>query len=168
MIDNTMTAARRRRKRNWPPALLLALGIAAAARPLVAATTEYVVVDRHTGLAISGFDPVFYFTDGAAMPGRAAFEHPFAGAVWRFRNEGNRAAFAAEPDIYMPRFGGYDPIGVTRGIAAPGNPRLWVVSEGRLYLFYTEQARIAFKEDAEAIAAEADRNWPSVQLTLSP
>src|SRR5262249_42797400 len=155
-------------------ALLLALGIAAAARPLVAATTEYVVVDRHSGLAISGFDPVLYspmvphFTDGAAMPGRAAFEHPFAGAVWRFRNEGNRAAFAAEPDLYMPRFGGYDPIGVARGIAAPGNPKLWLVSEGRLYLFYAEQTRTAFKVDAEAIGAEAERNWPSVQLTLSP
>jgi len=68
----------------------------------------------------------------------------------------------------MPRFGGYDPIGVARGIAAPGNPKLWLVSEGRLYLFYAEQTRTAFKVDAEAIAAEAERNWASVQLTLSP
>ena len=138
------------------------------ALPLVAATTEYVVVDRHTGFAISGFDPVLNFTDGAAMPGRAAFEHAFAGAVWRFRNEGNRAAFAAEPDIYMPRFGGYDPIGVARGIRVPGSPRLWLIIEGRLCLFYTEQARTAFQQDAEAIAAAAERNWPSVELTLSP
>ena len=33
------------------------------------------------------------------------------GAIWRFRNEGNRAAFAADPEVYMPRFGGYDPVG---------------------------------------------------------
>ena len=35
---------------------------------------------------------------------------------------GNRAAFAANPDIYMPRFGGYDPLGVARGVAVAGNP----------------------------------------------
>src|SRR5262249_4012227 len=145
-------------------ALLVALGIAAAALPLVAATPEYVMVDRHTGLAISGFDPVLYFTDRAAMPGPAAFD----GAVWRFRNEGNRPAFPTEPDLYLPRFGGYDPIGVARGIRVPGSPRLWLIIEGRLCLFYTEQARTAFQQDAETIAAAAERNWRSVELTLSP
>ena len=43
-------------------------GSLAAALPIGAATTEYVVVDRNSGLAISGFDPVAYFTDGAAVP----------------------------------------------------------------------------------------------------
>ena len=36
-----------------------------------AATTERVVVDRHTGLAISGYDPVTYFTDA-----KPVFESP--------------------------------------------------------------------------------------------
>src|SRR4051794_14231450 len=85
-----------------------------------AATTELVVINRHTGLAISGFDPVAYFSDGAAKTGRAQFEMPFAGAVWRFANEGNRAAFEADPDIYMPQFGGYDPVAIARGASAPG------------------------------------------------
>ena len=76
-----------------------------------AATGELVVVDRHTGLAISGFDPVAYFID-TPSPGRGEFEATFAGAVWRFRNAGNRAAFVADPEVYMPRFGGYDPVAV--------------------------------------------------------
>ena len=122
MIGNTMTAARQQRKSCRP-----GLGRRAWLRPdlarrlvrppIGAATTERVVVDRHTGLAISGFDPVAYFTDGgAADRAGPSSNSAYAGAVWRFRNEGNRAAFAADPEIYMPRFGGYDPVGVARAV----------------------------------------------------
>ncbi len=133
-----------------------------------AATTEYLVVDRNSGLAISGFDPVAYFIEGVASLGKGEFEASFAGAVWRFRNEGNRGAFIADPDTYMPRFGGYDPVEVARGVAIPGDPRLWTLSGERLYLFATPESRELFAGDAERMIATADRRWPSVQLTLSP
>jgi hypothetical protein len=64
-----------------------------------AATTERVVVDRLTGLAIGGMDPVAYFTDKRPIPGRSDFEASVAGAVWRFRNDDNRAFFLAHPEI---------------------------------------------------------------------
>src|SRR3954463_10776658 len=64
-----------------------------------AATTERIVVDPNRGLALSGFDPVAYFTDGKPLMGRGDLEMSFAGATWRFRNEGNRAAFAENPEV---------------------------------------------------------------------
>lgn len=136
--------------------------------PVGAATTELIVVDPHTGLAISGYDPVAYFTDNAPRPGKAEIEYTFAGAVWRFRNQGNRAAFLDDSDIYMPRFGGYDPVGVARGTALPGDPRLWLISGERLYLFFTPENKAAFAADPEQIATDAERKWPTVQLTLAP
>jgi len=141
---------------------------AALAGPLAAATSEHLVIDRHTGLAISGFDPVAFFVDADAIQGKGTFEYAFAGAVWRFRNEGNRAAFAADPGVYMPRFGGYDPVGVARGVGVPGDPRLWLIADGRLYLFYTPAARAAFGDNPKGVVEAAERNWPAVQLTLSP
>jgi hypothetical protein len=156
----------------WPLATIMATVLALAgllgAVPLGAATTEYVVVDRNTGLAVSGFDPVAYFTDGVALLGKGNFEYGYAGAVWRFRNEGNRAAFEANHDFYMPRFGGYDPVGVARGVGVPGDPRLWLIKVDRLYFFYTEEARATFSAEADQVIATADRMWPAVQLTLSP
>jgi hypothetical protein len=144
---------------------------ALSATPVVrpyAATTELLVVDRYSGLALNGFDPVAYFVDKAAAMGSETLEYPFAGAVWRFRNEGNRAAFMADPEVYMPRFGGYDPVAVARGVPIPGDPRLWLIVDDRLYLFFTPGARDGFADDAERIAAAADRRWPEVRLTLSP
>jgi hypothetical protein len=173
MIGKTMTAPRRQRKLCRPLSrrnLLAALGaLGALAGPgAYAATTEQIVVDGRTGLAISGFDPVAYFVDGAAEPGKDVFEQSFAGVVWRFRNEGNQAAFAADPDVYMPRFGGYDPVGVARGVTVAGDPRVWLIVEARLYLFYSLENRAAFAADADDLTATAERQWPALQRTLSP
>src|SRR5499426_4412464 len=140
--------------------------------PPQAAAAERIVVDRHTGIALGGFDPVAYFVDADAIRGKGEFEHAFAGVVWRFRNEGNRAAFAADAKVYMPRFGGHDPVAAARGVGVPGDPRLWLIVEGRLYLFFTPEAQAAFADNPKDLVKDlvetAGRNWPAVQLTLSP
>jgi hypothetical protein len=132
-----------------------------------AATTERVVVNRYTGLAIEGFDPVAYFVDGQASVGLPEFEASAAGAVWRFRNEGNRASFAAHPDIYGPQFGGYDPVDLARGVTVAGNPRFWIVSDERLYLFGREENRDAFAADSERLLRGANARWPALEQGLA-
>ena len=145
----------------------LVIGVCALSPALRAATTERIVVDRHTGLAIYGVDPVAYFTDRKPVAGREEFEHRFAGAVWRFDNEGNRAAFIAHPGVYMPRYGGYDPVGIARGVSTAGSPDLWVVYDERLYLFYTAQARQAFIADPALVIASASARWAEVKSDLA-
>ena len=145
---------------------LATLGLAVA--PLRAATTELVVTERHSGLAISGFDPVAYFAEQAARPGHAELELRHAGVTWRFRNEGNRAAFAAHPEIFAPRFGGYDPVAIARGASAPGHPEVWLVIEDKLYLFHSDAARADFAVDHDRIIDAAERRWPAILRILSP
>jgi hypothetical protein len=135
---------------------------------VAAATIQRVVVDERTGLAIHGFDPVAYFTEGAAAPGREELELPFAGAVWRFRNQGNRSAFAERPDIYMPQFGGYDPVVLARGVATAGHPNVWLIVGDRLYLFHTREARASFAADPQAATAAARVNWPAIERNILP
>jgi YHS domain-containing protein len=132
-----------------------------------AVTTERVVVNRFTGLAIEGFDPVAYFVDARAVIGQEDFEASKTGAVWRFHNEGNRAAFVANPEIYGPQFGGYDPMDVARGITVAGNPRFWVISGSRLYLFGREQTREAFSADPNRFLRLAKLRWPAVEQGLA-
>ena len=162
-----MTAARQERKsRRFRAFLGALLAVSAHFTAVRAATTEWIVVNRYTGLAIDGFDPVAYFIDGAPKAGRAGLELRSAGATWRFHNEGNRAAFTAAPGVYAPRFGGYDPMGVARGTAAAGHPALWLIAEQRLYLFYSAEAQAAFSRDPERVIEAAERNWPEVQRAL--
>ena len=132
-----------------------------------AATTERVVVNRYSGLAIGGFDPVAYFTESMAVEGLPDFEAREAGAVWRFRNEGNRASFVAHPEIYGPQFGGYDPVDLGRGVTYAGNPRFWVVAGQRLYLFGREDNRDAFAAEPARFLEEATARWPALERGLA-
>ena len=133
-----------------------------------AATTERIVVDPVRGLALNGFDPVAYFTDSRPLLGREDLELRFAGATWRFRNEGNRAAFLENPEVYLPVFGGHDPVAVTRGVATPGHPQIWLVTGERLYLFYDADARKAFVANPATVMAQAENRWPDVLQTIVP
>ena len=166
-----MTAARQKRKQYCGCAAALAgliLALSAGPPASVAATTERLVVDWHSGLAIAAYDPVAFFTEGRPTPGNADFELRYGGAIWRFRNVGNREAFAAEPDIYMPKFGGYDPIGIGRGVAVAGNPNVWLITGERLYLFYDRARQEKFAADSDRLIGEAERKWPEVKRALSP
>jgi hypothetical protein len=148
--------------------LLAGLGVLALAEfAAQASTTERVVVNRYTGLAIEGFDPVAYFADARAVVGLANFEASESGAVWRFRNASNRASFVAHPDIYGPQFGGYDPIDLARGVPFAGNPRFWLVLSERLYLFGREASRDAFAADPLRVLREANQRWPGLEQTLA-
>jgi hypothetical protein len=166
-----MTAARQSRKQHGASIAafaLLLLALSLCPPPSRAATTERIVADWHTGLAIGGYDPVAFYMDGKPVPGSPDVELHYAGAIWRFRNVGNREAFAARPDIYLPQFGGYDPIGVSRGVAVAGNPSLWLITGGRLFLFYDHRRLEIFTSDPARFIAEAQRKWPDVLSTLSP
>ncbi len=168
-----MSAQRRQRKPGgaafWAQVgFVLLLFLASPSLPTSqASTTERIVVDPNRGLALSGFDPVAYFTDEKPLMGHDDLELSFAGTTWRFRNEGNRAAFAQNPEVYLPMFGGYDPVAVARGVATPGHPQIWLVRGERLYLFYDAEARKVFST-TPGIAAEAEKKWPDVLLTISP
>jgi hypothetical protein len=146
----------------------LGLALSAGLAVCRAAVTERIVVDWHSGLAIGGYDPVAYFTDGKQMLGSADFELRSDGVIWRFCNVGNREAFAARPDVYMPQFGGYDPLGVARGVAVAGNPNVWLIANQRLFLFFDQTWLAKFAADQDRLVAEAERKWPSVLETLSP
>ena len=166
-----MTSARRKRKQYGLVCAVL-LGAAAALLALTplaqAGLTGRIVVDWHTGLALSGYDPVAFFTDSRALTGSAEIELRHDGVIWRFRNVGNRAAFAERPDVYMPRYGGYDPVDVARGVAVAGNPLVWAILGERLFLFYDRAQREKFTADPARYVAAADRKWPAVMRTLDP
>jgi hypothetical protein len=164
-----MTAARQERK---PPTLFgLFMGVALGMgiftpSPVRAASDNQLAVNLTTGLAISGFDPVAYFTDGKALFGRPELELNVDGSVWRFTNEGNRGAFVKDPEIYAPRFAGYDPLAIGRGRSVQGHPLIWAVAGQRLYLFYSEQTRASFLADPGRIIDTAERKWPDVSRSL--
>ena len=90
------------------------------------------------------------------------------GATWRFHSEANRAAFAKDPDLYMPRYGGHDPVAVGQGTARPGDPDFWAVRDKKLFLFQSEETKRDFELDPGTMTMMAETTWPYVRDTIAP
>jgi hypothetical protein len=111
----------------------------------MSATTGGVGADD-VRLAIRGYDPVGYFTDGKALPGRPEFELEWNEHLYRFVSAAHRELFKAEPVRYAPQFSSYCAMSLTRGEVVEANPEYWLISEGKLYLFGKPTGPAAFQQ----------------------
>jgi hypothetical protein len=115
-------------------------------------------------LAVRGYDVVAYRTEGKPTPGSPSFEYRWKNAVWRFTTAEHRDLFAKAPDRYAPEFGGYCAYAVSRGYTADGDPAVWRLVDGRLYLNYSVQAREMWEKDVPGNIAKGRQNWPGVLM----
>ncbi len=134
--------------------------------PDLPALGETMQRDLRSGLALNGFDPVAYRSEGRATPGQARFELIHRGIAWRFVSAANRAAFSDAPEAYEPAFAGFDALGVSEGRAIETNPALFAVVGQRLVLFRTPENRRDFIARSAAMA-QADARWREVYETIA-
>ena len=115
------------------------------------------------GLAIHGYDPVAYFSEGRPVEGKAEFIHTYEGTEWRFATAANRDAFAADPTRYAPQYGGYCAWAVSQGYTASIDPDAWHIEAGKLYLNYSKSVQRDWAEDIPGHIAKGDANWPGLK-----
>ncbi len=74
---------------------------------LFAGDSERPVNKDKSDIAIKGYDPVAYFTENRAVKGKEEFEYLYEGARWRFSSAAHRDLFVANPERYLPQYGGF-------------------------------------------------------------
>ena len=91
--------------KNWHLIVILALAF------FCTVTKPGIAFDKinksNNGIAIKGYDPVAYHTEGRAVKGNKNFSYNWNDAEWYFANAENRDLFAANPERYAPQYGGY-------------------------------------------------------------
>lgn len=125
-------------------------------------STKAINVDT-AGVAIHGYDPVAYFTVGKPTPGNAQFTAKHDGATYRFASAANRDAFLKEPAKYAPAFGGFCAMGAALDKKLDGDPKLWRIVDGKLYLNVGEPAQKRWLEDVPGNIKKAESNWPKIK-----
>ena len=132
---------------------------AAIAGPAFAGKPETFAVDK---VAIRGYDPVAYFTEGEPVKGDSSHSSDHNGASWQFSSAENKAKFDADPDAFAPQFGGYCAYAVSKGATAPTDPNAWTIVDDKLYLNYSTGVRKIWKKDLAGNISRAIENWPKV------
>lgn len=115
-----------------------------------------------SSLATGGYDPVSYFKDGVPRLGDARFTMTYKGATWRFASQANLDAFRSNPAAYAPQYGGYCAWAVSQGYTASGDPLVWNIVGGKLYLNYNKDVQANWSKDIPGHIVRADKNWPGV------
>ena len=143
------------------PVFLAAAGIISLA---AAANAGEVNTGYFGDVAIKGYDPVAYFTDGKAVRGSEAISYDWLGATWRFSSDEHRRLFSTSPVSYAPQYGGL----CAEGVAAHGeatvniDPESWKIVDGKLYL-----TAAAHFQDRTLDVAAAEKNWPISHAKLT-
>ena len=116
-----------------------------------------------SGIAIRGYDPVAYFTAGKPTLGDAKFSASQDGATYYFATAANRDAFLKEPAKYAPAFGGFCAMGASLEKKFDGDPSLWKVVDGKLYLNVSPDAQKAWEKDVPGNISKGNRNWSAIK-----
>jgi YHS domain-containing protein len=143
-------------------ALVFAAALGVAPMPGDAQAASPINVLAGNGVAIHGYDPVAYFVDGGPRKGRPELALDHAGARWLFASEANRERFRAEPQKYLPAYGGYCAYGVAQGYLVKIDPDAWAIVDGRLYLNSDRSVARTWRKDVPGYVAKADANWPGL------
>lgn len=139
--------------------LFLALFVATLALPLAAQTKTLLNLDK-ASLAIQGYDPVAFFTDGKPVKGKPEFPARHNGALYYFASKEHRDLFDADPAKYEPVFGGYCAYGVSRNKLVEIDVDAFQIVDNKLLLQYSKGVRDDFNKDTKGNLAKANANWP--------
>ena len=113
-------------------------------------------------VALKGYDPVSYFTEGQPQKGSDEYWFAFDDAIYLFRSAAHRDMFAADPERYAPQYEGFCAAGISKGYKTEPDPEVWVIANGKLYLLSLKERLPEFKRDTAAFVEKANDNWPGL------
>jgi len=144
---------------NWPGLVKQQMAVA---KPASGKPAVLVNVSGASKVALSGYDPVAFFSDSKAVSGSPFISAEHQGATYFFASEEHKQLFVAKPDTYVPQFGGFCAFGVAIGKVLPVDIRTWQVREGKLYLNLNAEILKGFNADFAGNLAKAQKNWPEL------
>ena len=109
-------------------------------------------------VALKGYDPVSYFTDGKPEKGTGEFTFAFDDTTYWFKSAEHKAKFAADPERYAPQFDGYCAMQLSRGIKSEADPEVWTITNGKLYVFSKKPAIPKFQQNVAEVVEKAGAN----------
>jgi YHS domain-containing protein len=115
------------------------------------------------GVAAQGYDVVGYFTDNKPVKGSGDHVARINGLDYLFASDEHKKAFLANPDKYMPQYGGWCAFGTSVGKKIPGDPLAWAIVNGKLYLNLNDRVQKIWSKDMQGYITRADANWLQIK-----
>lgn len=116
------------------------------------------IVNQEDGLALAGYDVVNYFK-GTAVKGSPEWAATHRGVAYHFTSERNLHLFQADPERYLPAYGGWCAYAMARsGNRVQADPGAFRVTGERVFLF-SGNALKKWEKKEKSFLRQADENW---------
>ncbi|MEP4194322.1 MAG: YHS domain-containing (seleno)protein [Aliishimia sp.] len=135
---------------------------ATTAFPVFASDVPELNLSR-SGLALRGVDPVSYFEAGKPLQGRKDIVLDYKGGTYRFGSQETLALFKSNPEKYLPAFGGYCAYGTAVNTKVDGDPNVWHIVDGQLYLNINRSVDRVWQRNIPRYLRDANKNWPNIR-----
>ncbi|WP_411820359.1 YHS domain-containing (seleno)protein [Hyphococcus formosus] len=131
------------------------------------AADEYNVSSGNTlsgsPLGVHGVDTVVLSKFGAVTDGNASHAVVYDGVSYYFSTKKTAKLFEADPQSYLPQYGGFCAFAVALGKKLDGDPRYADIVDGKLYLFVNDEIFRKYKKNPGKIIKDAERKWPNIR-----
>ncbi len=117
----------------------------------------------HSTPAVQGYDVVSYQTGKRPIRGNGNFVAVYDGATYQFSSTDNQKAFEKDPEKYVPAYGGYCAFGTSVSKKFIGDPEVWRIVDGKLYLNLDTRIQAEWVKDVPGRIKTADANWRNIK-----
>ncbi len=117
----------------------------------------------HSTPAVQGYDVVSYQTGKRPIRGNGNFIAVYDGATYQFSSTDNRKTFERNPEKYIPAYGGFCAFGTSVGKKFIGDPEVWRIVDGTLYLNLDTSIQATWLKDVPGRIKTADANWRNIK-----
>jgi YHS domain-containing protein len=121
-------------------------------------------LDRTVSITgVQGYDLVSYHVEKRPLKGNGHFTTEYKGITYQFVNKANKSLFDSNPEKYLPAYGGYCAFGVSVNKKFLGDPEVWRLVDGKLYLNLDANVQDDWFKDVPGHIKNANNNWEKIK-----
>lgn len=123
------------------------------------------------GVFLQGYDLVSYYEEDEPKKGSADHSAEYQGAKFYFSSTANKESFEANPEKYLPKYGGHCAFAMGKmAKKVRVDPLTYEFIDGELYLFFNGEmkgkkmnTKKPWDKNQETLKKNADKKWDKMQ-----